>query len=379
MYNQIHVSTPGLANVPNMFGAMYLHIINLFVYIDAVVLGDHFVAKDIGFENSAGPNKHQAVALRVGADMSVFYNCHMDAYQDTLYVHTYRQFYRNCVISGTIDFVFGDSASVFQGCTFVVRKPLANQANIVTAQGRKESRQPTGIVLQNCTITADPEYYPVRNTLKSYLGRPWKEHSRTIIMESFLEDLIQPDGWLPWNGTYAIDTCFYTEYNNRGPAASTLNRAQWKGVKELTKARAERFTADQFIMGSTWVPATGVPFTPGLIFPPPPDTQKAKEGEKEADKSEKKTYKKSDYEAKKEDNDKKTHHDHHHHNTNVALPPISLASPSPAPVLQPVSQIVAATPSQVLSPVSQTTAPAPSPIVPSETKSIFAFFSLTHL
>ncbi|KAE9448193.1 hypothetical protein C3L33_19909, partial [Rhododendron williamsianum] len=325
------------------------------------VLGDYFIAKDIGFENSAGPDKHQAVALRVGADMSVFYNCHMDAYQDTLYVHTYRQFYRDCVISGTIDFVFGDSASVFQGCTFIVRKPLDNQANIVTAQGRKESRQPTGIVLQNCTITAAPEYYPVRNTLKSYLGRPWKEHSRTIIMESYIDDLIQPDGWLPWNGTFALDTCFYTEYNNRGPAASTLNRTQWKGVKELTKARVEHFTADHFILGSTWVPATGVPYTPGLIFPSPPDTPKAIESEKEADKSEKKIYRnKSDYEAKKEDDDKKTHH----HSDHIALPPVSTASPSPAPVVPPVPQ---------------TAAPAPSPIVPhkkkSKKRSIFALFS----
>lgn len=352
----------------------------MFLYIDAAVLGDYFIAKDIGFENSAGPDKHQAVALRVGADMSVFYNCHMDAYQDTLYAHTYRQFYRDCVISGTIDFVFGDSASVFQGCTFIVRKPLDNQANIVTAQGRKESRQPTGIVLQNCTITADPEYYPVRNTLKSYLGRPWKEHSRTIIMESYIDDLIQPDGWLPWNGTFALDTCFYTEYNNRGPAASTLNRTQWKGVKELTKARVEHFTADHFILGSTWVPATGVPYTPGLIFPPPPDTPKAIELEKEADKSEKKIYRnKSDYEAKKEDDNKKTHHNHHH-SDHIALPPLSTASPSPAPVVPPVPQTVAALPTPVLlSPVSQTAALAPSPIVPSKKKSkkksIFALFS----
>lgn len=345
-----------------------------------VVLGDYFIAKDIGFENSAGPHKHQAVALRVGADMSVFYNCHMDAYQDTLYAHTYRQFYRDCVISGTIDFVFGDSAAIFQGCTFLVRKPLNNQANIVTAQGRKESRQPTGIVLQNCTITADPEYHPVRTTIKSYLGRPWKEHSRTIIMESYIDDLIQPEGWLPWNATFAIDTCFYSEYNNRGPAASTLKRVQWKGVKELTKARVEHFLADFFIMGSKWVPATGVPYAPGLIFPPPPDTAKAKESEDEDDKSEKKGDRsKSDYEAKKEDDksagkeDGKSEKKTHHHSDSdsgkhIALPPVSAGSPSPAPVLAPVSQIV-------LSPESQTAAPAPSLTEPSKPKGIFGFFS----
>ncbi|KAI3445372.1 hypothetical protein Pfo_002037 [Paulownia fortunei] len=233
------------------------------------VQGDHFTAKDIGFENSAGAEKHQAVALRVSADMAIFYNCQMDGYQDTLYAHTYRQFYRDCVISGTIDFIFGDSAAVFQGCTLVVRKPLSNQNCIVTAQGRKDLRQPTGLVLQNCSFVADPDYYPVRNKNKAYLGRPWKEFSRTIIMESFLDDLIQPEGWLPWNETYALETLFYAEFNNRGPAAPKTKRVKWAGVKELPAKRAQRFTADEFIDGNRWIRRTKIPYSGGFIFPVP--------------------------------------------------------------------------------------------------------------
>ncbi|GER55269.1 plant invertase/pectin methylesterase inhibitor [Striga asiatica] len=233
------------------------------------VQADDFIARDIGFENSAGPEKHQAVALRVSADRAIFYNCHMDGYQDTLYVHTYRQFYRDCVISGTIDFIFGDAAVVFQGCTLLVRKPLDNQQNIVTAQGRKDVRQPTGLVIQNCTFKADPEYYPHRNKIKSYLGRPWKEYSRTIIMESFVDDFIQPQGWLPWNETFALNTLFYTEFNNRGPGAPKAQRAKWAGVKELPPARIQRFTAAEFLDGNRWIPPTRVPYAAGFIFPVP--------------------------------------------------------------------------------------------------------------
>ncbi|KAL3538206.1 hypothetical protein ACH5RR_001572 [Cinchona calisaya] len=241
-----------------------------------VVLGDFFVAKDIGFENAAGPEKHQAVAVRVGADKSIFYNCHFDGYQDTLYAHTYRQFYRNCQISGTIDFIFGDSASVFQNCTLVVRKPLDNQQCIVTAQGRKDVRQPTGLILQNCSFVADPAYFPFRFQLKSYLGRPWKEYSRTIIMESFIDDLIQPDGWLAWNGSFALDTLFYAEFNNRGPASNKMLRVTWTGVKELQPTRLERFLPSKFIEGDTWIPTTGVPYNPGFIFPPPKEDARIK-------------------------------------------------------------------------------------------------------
>ncbi|GAB4855610.1 hypothetical protein Ancab_024231 [Ancistrocladus abbreviatus] len=228
------------------------------------VLADHFMAKDIGIENTAGPSKHQAVALRVQSDMSIFYNCHFDGYQDTLYTHTYRQFYRDCKVSGTIDFVFGDAAAFFQNCTFVVRKPLENQQCIVTAQGRKEKRQPTGIIIHNSTIVSDPDYFPVRFTNKAYLGRPWKEHSKTIFLESYLEDLIQPEGWLPWNGTFGLDTCYYGEYMNTGPGFNVTGRAKWRGVKTILPMRAEKFMPPTFFGTDAWIRASGVPYNANL-------------------------------------------------------------------------------------------------------------------
>lgn len=243
--------------------------------IFTAIRGDYFIAKDIGFENSAGSEKEQAVALRVSADKTIFYNCRMDGYQDTLYTHAYRQFYRDCEISGTIDFVFGDAAVVFQNCTFLVRKPLDNQQCIVTAQGRKNVRQPTGIVLQNCTITADSSLEPNKSSYKTYLARPWKEYSRTVIMESYIDDVIQSQGYLPWNDTFALDTLFYTEFNNKGPSSSKDQRVKWSGIKELTSERIQRFTATHFIDGDSWIPQTKVPYDSGLVLPPPTDDQVA--------------------------------------------------------------------------------------------------------
>ncbi|URD82302.1 pectinesterase [Musa troglodytarum] len=229
------------------------------------IVGDGFIGKDLWIENSAGAAKHQAVALRVQSDKSVFYNVRMDGYQDTLYVHTKRQFYRECTISGTIDFIFGDSPSVFQNCLILARKPLDNQQNIVTAQGRKDRRQASAIILHNCTISADPAYFPARKKLPTFLGRPWKEFSRTFVLQSQLDDLIDPKGWLPWSGDFGLNSCFYTELDNRGPGADMSQRVKWKGVKAIDYAHAQKFTVEHFIQGNAWLPKTGVPFIPGLL------------------------------------------------------------------------------------------------------------------
>lgn len=228
----------------------------------AVVLGDNFVARNIGFENSAGAIKHQAVALRVSADFAVFYNCTMDGYQDTLYAHAKRQFYRECSISGTIDFIFGDAPVVFQNCQFLIRRPLKNQRCIVTAQGRKQRRQPSAIIIQNSTITAHPDMLPVKDQFKSFLGRPWKEFSRTIIMESFIDDLIQPEGWLPWKGDFGLKTCWYTEFDNYGPGSNLTARVKWSGIKTISRQRAMYFTPGRFLRADRWIKPTGVPYAP---------------------------------------------------------------------------------------------------------------------
>lgn len=231
----------------------------------AAIVGNYFIAKNIGFENTAGAIKHQAVALRVQSDESIFFNCRFDGYQDTLYTHSHRQFFRDCTISGTIDFLFGDAAAVFQNCTLLVRKPLPNQACPITAHGRKDPREVTGFVFQGCTIAGEPDYLAVKETSKAYLGRPWKEYSRTIIMNTFIPDFVQPQGWQPWLGDFGLKTLFYSEVQNTGPGSALANRVTWAGIKTLSDEDILKFTPAQYIQGDTWVPGKGVPYTPGLL------------------------------------------------------------------------------------------------------------------
>ncbi|CAO2188423.1 unnamed protein product [Urochloa humidicola] len=228
--------------------------------------GDGFIGIALGFRNTAGAAKHQAVALLVQSDRSIFLNCRMDAYQDTLYAHSKAQFYRNCAISGTIDFVFGDAAAVFQNCVLVLRRPMDNQQNIATAQGRADGRESTGFVFQRCRFAAESALTDAsRPAIRSYLARPWREFSRTLIMESEIPAFIDKAGYLPWNGEFGLKTLWYAEYANRGPGADTAGRVTWPGYKKvITKEEAAEFTVQNFLHAEPWLKPVGAPVNYGF-------------------------------------------------------------------------------------------------------------------
>ncbi|CAK9153133.1 unnamed protein product [Ilex paraguariensis] len=236
----------------------------LFKSATVAAVGDGFMARGITFRNTAGPQSHQAVAFRSGSDLSVFYQCSFEGYQDTLYVHSQRQFYRDCDIYGTVDFIFGNAAVVFQNCNIYARKP-PNKTNMLTAQGRTDPNQNTGISIHNCKVMATSDLKSVQGSVKTYLGRPWQKYSRTVFLGTFLDSLIDPAGWLPWSGNFALSTLYYGEYMNTGPGSSTSKRVKWGGYHVITSAsEASKFTVGSLIAGSSWLPATGVPFTSGL-------------------------------------------------------------------------------------------------------------------
>ncbi|KAK2439902.1 putative pectinesterase/pectinesterase inhibitor [Trifolium repens] len=220
------------------------------------VFGRNFIARDMGFRNTAGPQKHQAVALMTSADQAVYYKCHIDAYQDTLYVHSNRQFYRECNIYGTVDFIFGNSAAVIQNCNIMPKLPMHGQQNTITAQGKTDPNMNTGISIQYCNIAP----FGNLSTVQTYLGRPWKNYSTTVYIRSRMESFINPKGWLPWVGNSAPDTIFYAEFQNVGPGASTKNRVKWKGLKNISIKQANKFSVKDFIQGDRWIPASAAPF-----------------------------------------------------------------------------------------------------------------------
>jgi pectinesterase len=227
--------------------------------------GSGFIARDLTIENTAGPEAEQAVALLSNSNHSVVFRCEIKGYQDTLLAENHLQFYRDCQISGTIDVVFGDATAVFQNCVILLRRPLESQHNIITAQGRKAANGRTGFSFQGCNVTTREDLRGV----ETYLGRPWKGHSHVVFMQSYMDAIVHPAGWVPWKkdlvNITTTRTVFYGEYKNEGPGADLRRRVRWPGFHIMKHAaQALEYTVEAFINGGEWLPDTGVAYKPGL-------------------------------------------------------------------------------------------------------------------
>ncbi|KAL2503383.1 putative pectinesterase/pectinesterase inhibitor 54 [Forsythia ovata] len=228
------------------------------------ITGDGFIARDIGFQNTAGPSAGQAVALRIASDHSVLYRCSLAGYQDTLYAHSLRQFYRECDIYGTVDFIFGNAVAVFQSCNLILRQPRSGGAyDVILANGRSDPGQNTGFSVQNCRISRGSDFSGGKS---AYLGRPWKEYSRAVVMQSTIDAVIASRGWVEWPGAggSTYNTLYFAEFENIGPGAGTSGRITWPGFHVIGRPEAIKFTVANFIGGTSWLPSTGVTFVSGL-------------------------------------------------------------------------------------------------------------------
>ena len=203
------------------------------------IFGDDFTAKNITFENSAGPIG-QAVAVRVEGDRVYFDNCRFLGNQDTLYPHgeKSRQYYKNCYIEGTVDFIFGWSTAVFDGCRIFCK----SSGYVTAASTLKET--PFGLIFFNCQITGNAPIHSV------YLGRPWRIYAKTAFIECELGKVVKPEGWYNWGKPEAEKTATYVEYKNTGPGATPDQRVVWS--HQLTEAERANYTLETIFDG--WVP-----------------------------------------------------------------------------------------------------------------------------
>ena len=212
--------------------------------------------EDIAFENSAGEGKEigQAVAVFTDGDFLFFHRCRFLGNQDTLYTYgrfgkeggIKRNYFLDCYIEGTTDFIFGPSIAYFENCTLHSKKN-----SYVTAASTLKG-QKYGYVFKNCTLTAAP------GIDKCYLGRPWGAYAKTVFIGCHLGEHIVAEGWHDWEKPGKPDTkknSFYAEFGNDGPGARGP-RVKW--AHALTAKQAAAYSFDKVMFqaadGIVWNP-----------------------------------------------------------------------------------------------------------------------------
>lgn len=227
------------------------------VFID----GNDFTAKNLTFENSSGPGTKvgQAIALYVDGDRMTFHNCRLLGGQDTLFtaplppaayekngfrgpkeyaqrVHG-RHWYKQCFICGDVDFIFGGATAYFEECEIYSNNVNQDINGYVTAASTLENV--SGYVFNGCKFTSNCPRGSV------YLGRPWRNHAKVAILNSFIGEHIAEEGWHDWGKTDARNTVCFAEYNNTGKGADTKMRPEW--IKLLTEEEALNYAKDKIL------------------------------------------------------------------------------------------------------------------------------------
>lgn len=206
--------------------------------------GSHVRLHNLTVENTAGLGSEvgQAVALYVEGDLVQVENVRLLGNQDTLFTGPLpwkpiegndfggpmegkprivgRQYYKDCYIEGDIDFIFGSAIALFEGCE-LFSKNLNREINgYVTAASTYENQE-FGYVFKECRFTSNAKENSV------YLGRPWRNHAKTVLISCELGAHIRKEGWDDWDKTEAQDTTYYAEYESRGEGAAPGERVSW--------------------------------------------------------------------------------------------------------------------------------------------------------
>lgn len=209
-----------------------------------LVMGDDITVRNLTVRNSSC-NEGQAVSLHVEGDRFMMIDSNILGCQDTLYAATNhsRQYFENCYIEGTTDFIFGQATAVFKNCTI---KSLAD--SYITAAAT-EANRPYGFVFMHCQLTAK------EGITKVWLGRPWRPYAKTVFINTAMGKHILPEGWNPWKGDKMFPdkekTAYYAEYGSRGEGGNTGQRVSWS--HQLTGKDMKNYTLEKILNG--WNPA----------------------------------------------------------------------------------------------------------------------------
>jgi pectinesterase len=226
----------------------------------------------------------QGVALLLQGDQQAFQNCKFLGYQDTLYTKGGRSYFKNCTVSGDIDFIFANGTTVFRNSTINMDGDHAGGDIIAPSTDKRTSN---GIVFLNSTVTANSVHgNPVIDSKNAAnasgpaassmsLGRPWGwtqtgGDASGVFINTILPTAIKPAGWLAWDSTETaggrspgLDSRF-AEFNSTSDGITPVDvtgRVTWS--HQLTSNQAAAYTEANLFSFEAQYPWYGQGFPAG--------------------------------------------------------------------------------------------------------------------
>lgn len=228
-----------------------------------LVLADDCQVKSLTIRNEAGQraDSGQCIALFVDGDGFLCEDCQLVSTQDTLFTaplppreilpggflgptqllprKAQRHTYLRCTIKGDVDFIFGGAAAWFEECRIVcVPREGRSPGGYATAASTPEGQR-YGYIFHRCRF--EGENVPEDSF---YLGRPWREHAKTVLLSCYIGAHIRPEGWDDWGKASFPQTGFYAEHGCFGPGSGTEKRLF---ASQLTEEEAAKITYEDFL------------------------------------------------------------------------------------------------------------------------------------
>ena len=194
------------------------------------VAADNVTLENVRVINEAGYHNGQAIALMIDGDNFRAEKCEFSSYQDTLFLAPLpeteyekggfrgplenkprimrRAIFENCLIEGSVDFIFGGGQGYFHGCEIRSRNIQSPVNGYVCAPSTPQGER-YGFIFDQCRFTSEPG---MRESV--YLARPWRDHGKCLIVNSVIGDHIRKEGYSDWDKPWAQKTSEFKEFNN---------------------------------------------------------------------------------------------------------------------------------------------------------------------
>ena len=205
------------------------------------------VVRKYGVDVQSKAATERAAAIVIKADKAEFKDCTFLGSQDTLFTGNadYNVYFKNCLIEGQTDYIFGDASVIFDGCELRWKGYSSGSTG-----GYITAAKPTGgnvYWFRNCAVTAGDEL----TVTPGYFGRPWGADATVWFDNTKLEsaDLITAAGWHSMNAE-PEDANFY-EYNTTDFAGEPVSTASRRG--NVADAATAAAWSMESLYGS-WVP-----------------------------------------------------------------------------------------------------------------------------